>query len=60
MAKPVFISFFTGDIGQPHGGFPKDLQNIILKNVTPFTDLPNAHLTPVNFEHEFEIFKNKN
>lgn len=51
------ISFFKGDIGQPDGGFPKELQRIILKDTQPYTDLPNAHLKPVDFEREFEEFK---
>lgn len=45
-----------GDLGQPHGGWPKELQKIILKNETPYTDLPNAHLKPIDFDKEFEDF----
>jgi pyruvate carboxylase len=52
-------SFFKGDIGQPHGGFPKKLQEIILKDIKPYTELPNAHLKPIEFEKSFEEFKNK-
>ncbi|HNQ62294.1 MAG TPA: pyruvate carboxylase [Bacteroidia bacterium] len=52
-------SMFRGDLGQPHGGWPKDLQRIILKDEKPYTDLPNAHLKPVDFDAEFEIFQNK-
>ena len=51
------ISFFRGDLGQPVGGFPEKLQKIILKNEKPYTDRPNAHLAPINFEKEFEEFK---
>ncbi len=50
-------SFFKGDIGQPHGGFPKDLQKIILKEEEAYTDLPNAHLQPINFDMELKDFK---
>jgi len=46
-------AYFRGDIGQPPGGFPKELQKIILKDVEPYTDRPNQHLEPVNFEKEF-------
>jgi len=53
------ISFFKGDLGQPIGGFSKKLQKIILKNEKAFTNRPSAHLEPVNFEKEFEDFKNK-
>ena len=51
--------FFMGDIGQPEGGLPKDLQKIVLKDKTPFTDRPNKHLPPVDFDNEFETFKEK-
>lgn len=50
-------SFFKGDLGQPPGGFPATLQKIILKDDVPYTDLPNAHLEPVNFDEEFTGFK---
>jgi pyruvate carboxylase len=49
--------FFMGEIGQPTGGFPKDLQRIILKGKTPYTDRPNKHLAPINFEQDFAAFK---
>jgi pyruvate carboxylase len=52
-------SFFKGDLGQPYEGFPKELQKIILKGETPFTDLPNAHLKPIDFDKEFPIFQKK-
>jgi len=51
--------FFRGELGQPHGGFPEELQKMVLKDEKPFTDRPNAHLTPINFEAEFEAFKEK-
>ncbi len=53
------ISFFKGDLGQPVGGFPKKLQKIILKNIKPYKNRPNAHLKPINFTEEFEAFKKK-
>jgi pyruvate carboxylase len=52
-------SFFKGDIGQPHGGFPADLQKMILKDEKPYTELPNAYLQPVDFDKEFEEFQAK-
>jgi pyruvate carboxylase len=53
------ISFFVGDLGQPSGGFPKKLQKIILKNRKPYTNRPNAHLEPIDFDIEFKVFKKK-
>lgn len=53
------ISFFKGDLGQPMGGFPKELQKIVLKNNKPYTDRPNAHLTPIDFDSAFQAFEKK-
>ena len=53
------ISFFMGDLGQPVGGFPKKLQKIILKNKKPYTNRPNTHLAPTDFDKEFKAFKKK-
>ncbi len=53
------ISFFVGDLGQPSGGFPKKLQKIILKNRKPYTNRPNAHLEPIDFDLEYKAFKKK-
>src|SRR5690606_842052 len=49
--------FFMGVLGQPEGGLPKDLQKIILKDKQPFTDRPNKHLQPVDFDKEFKAFQ---
>lgn len=50
------IGFFKGDLGQPVGGFPKKIQKIILKNEQPYTNRPNAHLKPIDFDNEFQTF----
>lgn len=50
------IDFFKGSLGQPVGGFPEQLQDIILKDVQPFTERPNAHLKPIDLEAEFTEF----
>lgn len=49
--------FFMGVLGQPEGGLPKDLQKIILKDKEAFTDRPNKHLAPVDFDKEMKEFK---
>ena len=51
------ISFFKGDLGQPVGGFPEKLQKIVLRDQTPYTDRPNAHLAPIDFDKEFKEFQ---
>lgn len=42
------ISFFKGDLGQPTGGFPKELQDKILKDETPIVLRPGLVAKPVN------------
>ncbi|BAD75364.1 pyruvate carboxylase [Geobacillus kaustophilus HTA426] len=44
------VGFFEGYLGQPHGGFPKELQRIILKGREPITVRPGELLEPVDFE----------
>lgn len=51
------VSLFKGELGQAPGGFPEDISKIILKGEKPFTDRPNAHLEPVDFDKEFKAFQ---
>lgn len=44
------IDLFKGKIGQPEGGFPKDVSEIILKGEVASTDRPGEHLPPIDFE----------
>ncbi|ASS90973.1 MAG: pyruvate carboxylase [Bacillaceae bacterium] len=44
------IEFFAGYLGQPYGGFPKELQRVILKGREPITVRPGELLEPVNFQ----------
>ena len=39
-------SLMRGDLGQPAGGFPADIQRLVLKGEPAYTDRPNAHLGP--------------
>ncbi|MBR5705153.1 MAG: pyruvate carboxylase [Deltaproteobacteria bacterium] len=43
------VEFFRGMIGQPYGGFPKKLQEIVLKGEKPITHRPGELLEPVDF-----------
>ena len=52
-------ALLRGDLGQIEGGFPEDLQKIVLKDEQPYTDRPNAHLQPVDFEQEMQEFHTK-
>ena len=44
------VSYFQGMMGQPDGGFPAELQKIVLKDIEPLTDRPGKHLPPVDLE----------
>lgn len=44
------VTFFQGELGQPVGGFPEDLQRIILKGRPAFTNRPGDLAEPVDFE----------
>ena len=44
------VSYFEGMMGQPQGGFPKDLQDVVLKGKKPITCRPGELLEPVDFE----------
>jgi len=43
------VDFFKGMIGQPYGGFPEELQKLILKGEQPLTCRPGELLEPVDF-----------
>ncbi|KRN88927.1 pyruvate carboxylase [Ligilactobacillus ceti] len=44
------VNFFAGNLGQPVGGFPKELQEIVLKGKTAITERPGSLAEPVDFE----------
>jgi len=46
------VQLFRGELGQPHGGFPSELQRKILKGAAPLTARPGAALPPVDLEAE--------
>ncbi|MFY4773733.1 pyruvate carboxylase [Metabacillus sp. RGM 3146] len=51
------IELFEGYLGQPHGGFPEKLQNVILKGKQAITVRPGELLKPADFEAmEKELF----
>ena len=44
------VSYFSGMMGQPAGGFPEELQRVVLKGKEPITCRPGELLEPVDFE----------
>jgi pyruvate carboxylase len=53
------IELFSGYLGQPYGGFPKDLQEVILKGKEPITIRPGELLEPVDFKEIKETLLNE-
>ena len=53
------IELFSGYLGQPYGGFPKDLQEVILKGKEPITVRPGELLEPVDFKEIKETLLNE-
>lgn len=43
-------NLMRGDLGQIEGGFNPEIQKLVLKDEKPFTDRPNAHLDPIDWE----------
>ena len=46
------VSYFSGMMGQPEGGFPEDLQKVVLKGKKPISCRPGELLPPVDFEEK--------
>ena len=44
------VSYFKGMMGQPEGGFPPELQKLVLKGEQPITCRPGSLLEPVDFD----------
>ncbi|MGI6451002.1 MAG: pyruvate carboxylase [Desulfitobacteriia bacterium] len=44
------VDYFRGMMGQPEGGFPEDLQRVVLKGEEPINCRPGEILPPVDFE----------
>jgi len=44
------MTYFRGMMGQPYGGFPKDLQEMILKGESPITKRPGELLEDEDFD----------
>lgn len=53
------VDFFQGHLGQPYQGFPKDLQDIILKGRKVLTCRPGELMTPIDFNNIREILYEK-
>lgn len=52
------VDYFKGLMGQPMGGFPEELQKVVLKGEKPITCRPGELLEPEDFE-KIEIYLKK-
>ena len=43
------VDFFAGRLGQPHGGFPAELQSLILRGDEPLTGRAGDHIAPYDW-----------
>ncbi len=46
------VQLFHGDLGQPYGGFPEELQRKVLKGGQPLTERPGARMAPADLAAE--------
>lgn len=53
------VSFFKGELGQPTGGFPKALQDKVLKGEKPLTVRPGSVMEPLDLEAERKTAEEK-
>ena len=53
------VSYFKGMMGQPEGGFPVELQKLVLKGEEPITVRPGELLPPEDFDKIREYLKEK-
>jgi pyruvate carboxylase len=43
------VEMFAGALGEPEGGWPRQLQSVILRGAKPVPGRPGEHLAPVDF-----------
>ena len=53
------VSYFKGMMGQPEGGFPEELQKLVLKGEKPITVRPGELLPPEDFDKIEKYLKEK-
>lgn len=53
------VEFFEGKLGQPPGGFPKELQARVLRGKKPLTDRPGATLPPADLSKAHQELETK-
>ncbi len=44
------VEMFSGALGEPEGGWPPAMRNVVLRGASPIAGRPGEHLAPVDFE----------
>ncbi|HLZ90589.1 MAG TPA: pyruvate carboxylase [Candidatus Acidoferrum sp.] len=53
------VEMFSGVLGVPPGGWPRKLQNIILRGAAPMRGLPGDNLPAADLDHEQQVLAKK-
>jgi pyruvate carboxylase len=53
------VELFEGKLGQPYGGFPRELQARVLRGRQPLRDRPGASLAPADFAATAQALKSR-
>jgi pyruvate carboxylase len=53
------VDMMRGNLGQPHGGFPDNIVNKVLKGEKPNLDRPGKHLAPIDLEKTRQDLSNQ-
>ena len=53
------VEMFSGALGQPAGGWPQKLQQVILRGGEPKPGRPGEHLAPVDFEEAAAVLQKR-
>ncbi len=51
------VDYFHGNLGQPHGGFPEKLQQIVLRGEEPLTERAGEHIADYDWESADETLE---
>ena len=52
------VDMLSGGLGQPHGGFPKDIQDLVLGDRKPRSGRPGTHVSEIDLEqHQSSLSK---
>ncbi len=52
-------NLMRGDLGQIEGGFNDEVQKLVLKDEKPYTERPNAHLDPIDWDEARKEYADK-